>query len=152
MRRSTSRFCLVSSIIDCVMTKSFNWRRMALFASCVLGAPALAVAAGGMTALAPLERGRWEVRDLDGGGARPAICLGDPARFVQLEHAGPACPIEILQNGKGETTAQYSCAGRGFGHTHIRVETPRLIRIDTQGLNNGKPFSYRFEARRAGSC
>ncbi|QAY79606.1 hypothetical protein [Sphingosinicella sp. BN140058] len=135
-----------------MMKTIVSLRRAALISTCALAAPALAVAAGGLTALAPLERGRWEVRDLDGGGPRPALCLGDPARLVQIEHPGPACPIEVLRSGNGEATAQYSCSGRGFGHTHIRVETPRLVRIDTQGLNNGKPFSYRLEAKKAGRC
>jgi len=124
----------------------------ALVLAGALAAPALALATSAMTALTPLERGRWEVRDLDSGRARPALCLGDPVQLVQLEHGGPACPIEVVENGTGEATAQYSCSGRGFGHTHIRVDTPRLVRIDTQGLNNGRPFSYRLEAKRTGRC
>lgn len=114
--------------------------------------PALAAAGGTLAALTPLERGRWEVRELDSGRVRPALCLGDPAQLIALEHRGSNCPYEVLQNEKGEATAQYSCSGKGFGHTHIRVDTPRLVRIETQGLNNGRPFSFRLEAKRTGNC
>jgi hypothetical protein len=136
-----------------MMEHELRTRRSALvLAAGAFAVPALAAAGGAITALAPLERGRWEVRDLDSGRSRPAVCLGNPAQLVQLEHRGANCPLEVLQNEKGEATAQYSCAGRGFGHTHIRVDTPRLVRIDTQGLSNGRPFSFRLEAKRAGNC
>jgi hypothetical protein len=136
-----------------MMGNGFRWKRHALvLAGAAFAVPALAAAGGAITALAPLERGRWEVRDLDSGRARPALCLGNPAQLVQLVHSGATCPYEVLQNERGEATAQYSCTGRGFGHTHIRVDTPRLVRIETQGLNNGRPFSFRFEAKRTGKC
>ena len=127
-------------------------RRALAMVGAALAVPAFAMATSALPALDGVERGRWTVRELDSGRSRPALCLGDPAQLVQLEHPGPACPIEIIENGARGATAQYSCAGRGFGHTHIRVETPRLIRIDTQGLNNGRPFSFRFEATRSGGC
>ncbi|TFI57841.1 hypothetical protein E2493_12665 [Sphingomonas parva] len=126
--------------------------RALLLTGAVLAGPALAAASADIAALAGLERGRWEVRDLDSGETRPALCLGDPAQLIQLEHAGASCPSEVVASASGAATVQYSCSGRGFGHTHVRVETPRLIRIETQGLNNGRPFSRRFEAKRAGRC
>ena len=126
--------------------------RALLLAGAVLAGPALATVSVDIAALSGLERGRWEVRDLDSGEARPGLCLGDPAQLVQLEHPGSVCPSEVVENARGAATVQYSCSGRGFGHTHVRVETPRLIRIETQGLNNGRPFSRRFEAKRAGRC
>lgn len=114
-------------------------------------APVFAFAPPVVEALAGIDRGRWQVSDSQGAEAR-SICLGDPAALLQLEHRGADCPLEVLASGPGTATVQYSCPGRGFGHTSIRVETPRLVRIDTQGLADGRPFAYRAEARRVGAC
>ncbi len=113
-------------------------------------APVFAFALPDLEAFSKLERGRWQLRD--SAGEPRSICLGDPTALVQLEHGGASCEQEIVQSDKGGATVQYSCPGRGFGHTSIRVETPRLARIDTQGLADGRPFSYRAEARKVGSC
>ena len=123
-----------------------------LLCGAALAGPVYAAASSGIGVLDALERGRWTVRDLDSGQSRAPVCLGNGVQFVQPEHDGPACPQEIVENGQTTATVQYSCSGRGFGHTHLRVETPRSIRIDTQGLKNGRPFSYRLEAKRVGIC
>jgi hypothetical protein len=115
-----------------------------------VAAPVFAFALADLEALAQLERGKWQLSDA--AGEPRSICLGDPAALIQLEHGGISCEQEILASGKGGATVQYSCPGRGFGHTSIRIETPRLARIDTQGLVDGRPFSYRAEARKVGSC
>jgi hypothetical protein len=47
---------------------------------------------------------------------------------------------------------QYTCRGRGYGRTHIRRETSRLVQIDTQGIADGRPFAFAAEARRVGDC
>jgi hypothetical protein len=129
-------------------------RRAAVLAvaGILLIGPVHSAVTAGVVALKALERGRWVVRDLDSGQTRAPVCLGSGMQLVQLEHEGPACPQEIVENNKVTATVQYSCSGRGFGHTHLRVETPRLVRIDTQGLKNGRPFSYRLEAKRVGIC
>jgi hypothetical protein len=49
-------------------------------------------------------------------------------------------------------TVQYTCRGRGFGRTHIRRETDRLVQIDTQGIADSRPFAFSVEARRTGDC
>lgn len=127
-----------------------RWGALGLAGLAAVAAPVFASALPGLEAFAQLERGRWQLRDSAG---RPrSICLADPVALVQLEHGGVRCEREILANDKGGATVQYSCPGRGFGHTSIRVETPRLARIDTQGLIDGRPFSYRTEARKVGSC
>ena len=114
-------------------------------------APVLALAVPDLEALARLERGRWQIGDPSGRAPR-SICLGDPALLVQLEHPGASCGQEVIASDANGATVQYSCQGRGFGHTSIRVETPRLARIDTQGLADRRPFAYRVEARRVGTC
>jgi hypothetical protein len=116
-----------------------------------VAAPVFALALPDLPALSKLERGRWQIADSQGGASR-SICVGDPADLVQLEHGGISCGQQVLASEASAATVQYTCSGRGFGHTSIRVETSRLARIDTQGLVDGRPFSYRAEARRVGAC
>ncbi|HYD37229.1 MAG TPA: hypothetical protein VEA60_06420 [Allosphingosinicella sp.] len=126
-----------------------RWGALGLAGIAAAAAPVLALAVP--EALAKLEPGRWQLRHSDGADAR-SLCLADPAMLVQLEHHGASCGQELLASGAGAATVEYSCPGRGFGRTSIRVETPRLARIDTQGLADGRPFAYRVEARRVGAC
>lgn len=114
-------------------------------------APALALALPPIAALSKIERGRWVVRDPE-AGERHSLCLGDPMLLARLEHRGDSCSGELLASDGTGGTVQYRCPGRGFGHTSVRVETPRLVRVDTQGLVGGRPFAYRAEARRVGEC
>lgn len=127
-----------------------RWGALGLAGLVAVAAPVFAFALADLEAFSQLERGRWQLRD-PAGDSR-SICLGDPTALVQLEHGGVSCEQEILASEKGGATVQYSCPGRGYGHTSIRVETPRLARIDTQGLIDGRPFSYRAEARKVGNC
>jgi hypothetical protein len=127
-----------------------RWGALGLAGVIAVAAPVFAFALPDLEAFSQLERGRWQLRDA--AGESRSICLGDPVALVQLEHAGISCEQEILANGKGGATVQYSCPGHGYGHTSIRVETPRLARLDTQGLADGRPFSYRAEARKVGTC
>jgi hypothetical protein len=117
-----------------------------------LALPAYA-ASPSVDALGKLERGRWQVRELDGATPPASLCLGDPALLLRFEHRGDrSCSAEVLASGSMTTTVQYTCRGRGFGHSQLRVETPRSVRVDSQGFSNGRPFSYRLEARRTGAC
>jgi hypothetical protein len=107
---------------------------------------------GKVAALAGIESGKWQIRDLDAAFPPASICIGDPQILVRFEHRAAECRAEVVEDAAGAATVQYSCAGRGFGHSKVRVQTPRLVRIDTQGLSGGRPFSYRLEAQRTGSC
>jgi hypothetical protein len=129
-----------------------RWGALGLAGVLAVAGPVFALAVPKLEALAKLEPGRWQLRD-PGGSAGRSICLAaDPAALVQLEHEGVNCGSEVLASEAGAATVEYSCPGRGFGRTSIRVETPRLARIDTQGLADGRPFAYRVEARKVGSC
>jgi hypothetical protein len=101
--------------------------------------------------LAKLEAGKWTVRSSDGSNARE-LCLGDPAQLVRLEHPGMACTSESMAGDVRGATIQYSCPGHGYGHTILRIETPRVATIETQGLVDGRPFAYRATARKTGPC
>ena len=127
-----------------------RWGALGLAGLFAVAAPVLAFSVPKVEALAKLEPGRWQLREPD--GAERSICLADPAALMQLEHEGVTCDREVLASESGAATVEYSCPGRGFGRTSIRVETPRLARIDTQGLADGRPFAYRVEARKTGGC
>ena len=128
-----------------------RWGALALAGICAAATPLLAFALPRLEAFSGLERGRWEIREAAGGPAR-FVCFRDPVALVQLEHREQSCAHEVLASESSAATVQYTCQGRGFGHTSIRVETPRIARIETQGLIDGRPFSYRVEARRVGGC
>ena len=119
---------------------------LAAFAAPVAGErPALAM-------LAQLEAGRWELRLRDTAGSVERICLPDDRRLIQLRHPGDSCERLVVADGASEVTVQYTCRGRGYGRTHIRRETNRLVQIDTQGIADGRPFAFAAEARKVGDC
>jgi hypothetical protein len=121
-----------------------------------VGAAFLLLAAFSQEAAAPsaldrIEAGRWEVRRF-AGNSLGTICLGDRTLLAQVQHRGGACSRELVSSNGRAVTVQYSCRGTGSGRTTLRVETPRLVQIDSQGLDSGQHFAIRGEARRIGPC
>ena len=116
-------------------------------------APALTQGPRGLGALNHLEHGLWQFRDLDAGGAAlPPLCVVDPGVLMQLQHRGAPCSRLVIASDAKGATVHYTCPAGGFGRTSLRVETPRLAKIDTQGISGNAPFAYRIEARRTGPC
>jgi hypothetical protein len=99
-----------------------------------------------------LEAGRWELHMRDATNAVEQICFHDARRLIQLRHPADNCNRLIVDDNVSDVTVQYTCHGRGYGRTHIRRETGRLVQIDSQGIANGLPFSFAAEARRVGEC
>jgi hypothetical protein len=99
-----------------------------------------------------LESGQWELRERGVGGEVRQVCLGDPRRLIQLRHAAFACDRTVVDDQPGEVTVQYMCRGHGYGRTHIRRESSRLIQLDSQGIAGGLPFSFATEGRRISDC
>jgi hypothetical protein len=99
-----------------------------------------------------IEPGRWEVREH--GSAQPlrTLCLASARRLVQLRHSGPACESYVVEDGVSDVTVQYTCRGHGYGRTHIRRESSRLLQLESQGIVDGFPFEIVAEARRVGDC
>lgn len=107
-------------------------------------------AAPGVVALNGLAAGQWQLRESD--GSVRSLCLGDANQLLQLRHGGAACKVTVLDNSPGRAMVHYSCAGAGYGRTTVTVETPRLVRVDTQGVAEGQAFSLDFEGRNTGAC
>jgi hypothetical protein len=125
--------------------------RLALLAALAAAALPATLVAADDDPLAMLESGKWSVKSSDGASPRE-LCLGDPVQLVRLEHSGLACRDESVAGEARGATIQYSCPGHGFGHTSLRIETPRVATIETQGLVDGRPFAYRATARKIGPC
>lgn len=111
-----------------------------------------AVGQGPLGMLDKLESGQWELRVREPGGETQRLCLQDGRRLIQLRHPGTTCQRLIVNDASSDVTVQYTCPGRGYGRTHIRMETDKLVQIDTQGIAGGLPFSYAMEGRRVGDC
>lgn len=99
-----------------------------------------------------LDAGNWELRVRGEGGAPQRICIDHGRKLIQLRHQADMCDRFVVQDGANEVTVQYTCRGRGYGRTHIRRETSRLVQIDSQGIAKGLPFEFTAEARRIGDC
>lgn len=132
-----------------------NWRKSVAL-GIALGSVAMAVPVAGqkpaLAMLDQLEKGRWELR-IRGDVAPPQrMCLGDGRRMIQLRHPAAGCDRLVVVDSDSEVTVQYTCRGTGYGRTHIRRETSRLVQIDTQGIADGLPFAFSAEARRIGEC
>ncbi|HEV2818072.1 MAG TPA: hypothetical protein VGW40_12725 [Allosphingosinicella sp.] len=112
---------------------------------------AWAAAAQAPGPLAQVERGQWQLVG-PGGAAIGTVCLGDPLLLAQPQHGPQPCTREILTSDAHSVTVNYTCPGMGRGRTELRVETPRLVQIDSQGLHYGAPFALRAQARKTGAC
>lgn len=105
-----------------------------------------------MPALGLLESGLWTLTTQDNAGTARTMCLGDRTALLQVQHGSAPCQRFIVSNEPTSVTVHYSCKGAGSGRTTLRVETPRLVRIDTQGIDRGSPFEFTMEGRRTGMC
>ena len=131
-------------------------RKLRVMLGAGLFALGLAVPATGqkppLAMLDQLERGRWELRMRDGAGTIQSICLSDGRRLIQLRHPLNSCERFVVDDEASDVTVQYTCRGRGYGRTHIRRESTRLVQIETQGIAEGLPFNFVAEGRRVGDC
>lgn len=116
------------------------------------GFAAPAPAARPIKALTLLQPGQWEIRSRDNPDANRSFCMSDAKVLLQLRHPNNVCSRFVISDTGREATVQYSCAASGNGRTSIRVETPRLVQIETQGVADQSPFAFSAEARRVGEC
>lgn len=104
-----------------------------------------------MAMLDRLEPGLWEVRARDEAETL-RICIDNGRELIQIRHQGETCRRFVVDDTPGLVTVHYTCPVNGYGHTSIRLENARLIRLDTQGIRTGLPFNFTAEARRIGPC
>lgn len=131
------------------------WRntRLALAGAVLLAVAGSAAAQHGatLTALKTIERGQWQFRERDDGTVHN-MCLANPASLLQLRHGSAQCSQFVVEDEPNAATIHYTCPGHGYGRTTVSVETPRLVRVDTQGILDGAPFAEDLEGRRTGAC
>jgi hypothetical protein len=107
-------------------------------------------AAASPSVLSRTSGGLWEVSRT--GAAPVRLCVANPAALAQFEHRNASCARDVLRDSGTDLTISYKCAGGGFGHSKIRLVTPRSLRIETQGISGSAPFKYVLQARRVGNC
>jgi hypothetical protein len=136
------------------MRSFFTWRPLAAAGVLMLiaGPGQSQPAESSRQMLTRLESGQWELRAGAANARIANICLGNPILLTQPRHAAAPCTRDVVAADADSMTVNYSCPGLGRGRTTIRIETPRLVQIDSQGLDHGMPFALRAEARRVGPC
>jgi len=103
-------------------------------------------------ALSGLQAGLWEFKSKDDAAGNRSLCLSDPGAILQLRHFGQSCTRFLITNDARTTTIHYSCPKIGHGQTTVRVETPRLVQVQSQGMDKRSPFAFEAEGRRVGQC
>ncbi|WP_342250778.1 hypothetical protein [Sphingomonas sp. OTU376] len=112
---------------------------------------AVAHRAATQSVLTQIERGQWLLKERL--GTERKVCFTNPNSFIQIAHGPAPCEQFVVSQDTHQATVVYTCTGRGKGRTTVTVETPRLVRIETQGVLDGAPFEQEYEGRRApGSC
>lgn len=106
-------------------------------------APELAMLTG-------LTKGKWEVR-VRGEGAR-SVCLRSGPEFIYIKHTDTGCNQFVVDDTATDVTVQYTCRGNGYGRTHVRKESAKLVQIESTGIQGGMPFDINAEARHVGPC
>lgn len=102
-----------------------------------------------------LERGMWQFHAIGGGATGTPVnklCIGNTSKLVQIQHYNNTCSQLLLRSSPNSVTINYSCRGIGQGTTTIRMESSKLIHIDSQGIKNNSPFAFNVEARMTGAC
>ena len=117
-----------------------------------MGLAALAVAAATLPPVVAGSGGLWEVSKSATGANSERRCVSAAAELAQWEHRQAQCTRVVLSATDTQAIINYTCPKGGFGRSHIRVITPRTLRIETQGIADGFPFSYVLHARRLGNC
>ncbi|MET0374337.1 MAG: DUF3617 family protein [Rhizorhabdus sp.] len=117
-------------------------------AALLIGTPAAAQPVlNALTAIAP---GQWEVSVA--GQTPRRMCVASPETLLQIRHRANPCSRLVIADAKASATVHYSCPGAGWGRTTLRVATPNVARISTQGIADNAPFDFDATARRIGDC
>jgi hypothetical protein len=115
-----------------------------------VGVRAAPVDSPSLVALNAIQPGQWTLRARN--GTSRSLCLGDMRQLLQIRHGAASCTRFVVDNDPKQAVVHYTCVGGGNGRTTIRVETPRLIQIESQGIADKEPFELALEGRRTGQC
>ena len=130
----------------------YGWAATVAVAGGLLAVSVPAVAqTDGLVMLGKLVQGEWTIKYRDGSPDRK-ICVRSGRELIQIRHREANCSRFVVEDGLSKVTVQYTCAGNGYGRTHIRRESPTLVQIESQGIESGTPFQLSGEARRTGAC
>ena len=100
-----------------------------------------------------IERGRWELRPIGARTGGVSICVTSDARSLAvLRGGGGDCRVFTTEDKPTKAVLNYSCSGGDQGLTRVRIEDPRLMIVEAQGIRDGNPFQAKYEARRTGGC
>ncbi|GGD57968.1 hypothetical protein GCM10010990_04080 [Croceicoccus mobilis] len=103
------------------------------------------------SAMAGLRPGLYEARDLETGDAR-RICIRSQSDLVQLRHVGKTCKHYVIEDTASALGVRYSCPGGDWGLTRVRSEGRVLAQAESQGMEQGSPFSVQVELRYREPC
>lgn len=125
-----------------------------------LAIAAAAITTGAIAAAAPPKTktlagaapGLWELSGVPEAKTPVRECLTNFAALAQYEHRTRSCIAGVDSDSGKVAVIHYSCGPSDFGHTSIKLITPRNLKVDTQGISDGLPFAYVLEARRLGEC
>ena len=126
----------------------------ALGAALAMMAAASAVQAAAPVSRLPkgLETGEWELRARGQDGSARKLCISNLSQLLQSRHAGHACKSFTVSDAVRRMVVTYECGAAGNGRTDLRVETSRLVQIQSQGIAEGAPFAFAVEGRWLGAC
>ncbi|KEQ54335.1 DUF3617 domain-containing protein [Sphingobium chlorophenolicum] len=129
-------------------------RRRALAAAMAMMVAGSVVQAAGPAQRLPkgLEAGQWELRERGGDGAVRKLCISNLSQLLQSRHAGNSCKSFTVSDAANRLVVTYECGAAGNGRTDLRIETSRLVQIQSQGIADGAPFAFALEGRWLGAC
>lgn len=106
---------------------------------------------GNLSMLAGLTKGEWTIKFRDGSPERK-ICVRSGRELIQPRYSRANCRRYVVTDSASKVTVRYNCPGGAYDRTDVRRETRGLVQIQSQGIADGRPFSFGAEARRTGSC
>jgi hypothetical protein len=136
-----------------MIMKNRNMMRASLAGIALVLGGGLATAAANpaLVALARVERGQWQLKEIGTNPETRTLCIRDPRVLIHYGHDVAQCQHTVTVNDANATAVHYTCQG-SHGQTTVKVATPRSFNLDTQGIINGAPFEDSFEARYIGAC
>ncbi|KQM64738.1 MULTISPECIES: hypothetical protein [unclassified Sphingomonas] len=128
--------------------------RWGLAAVLAIGSAGVAqpAAAPSLTAMRGVAPGNWSLRSPGSAEAARESCVADTAVLFRLRLRATQCSRFVIEDTPRIATVHYTCPGAGHVRTTIHVDTPRALRIESEGIVDGMPFADAFEARRLGDC